>query len=112
MSLQHQRLAELCNELKLGGVAAQYTALAQKAAEKQASFSGSILLRRSVLKVGQNSTGVDTITELSRLSSLRSRATEGVRRGFLRPVFLRQTRLQYRNHWRRESVRAIPSASL
>ena len=39
MSLQHQRLAELCNELKLGGVAAQYTALAQKAAEKQTSFS-------------------------------------------------------------------------
>ena len=39
MSLQHQRLAELCNELKLGGVAAQYTALAQRAAEKPASFS-------------------------------------------------------------------------
>lgn len=39
MSLHHQRLAELCNELKLGGVAPQYTALAQKAAEKQASFS-------------------------------------------------------------------------
>ena len=39
MSIQHQRLVELCNELRLGGVAAQYTALAQKAAEKQTSFT-------------------------------------------------------------------------
>ena len=33
MNIQHQRVVELCNELRLGGVAAQYTALAQKAAE-------------------------------------------------------------------------------
>ena len=33
MSLQHERVVELCNELRLGGVAAQYSALAQKAAE-------------------------------------------------------------------------------
>jgi DNA replication protein DnaC len=39
MSIQHQRVVELCNELRLGGVAAQYTALAHKAAEKQASFT-------------------------------------------------------------------------
>ena len=39
MSIQHQRVVELCNELRLGGVAAQYTALAQKAAEKQTSFT-------------------------------------------------------------------------
>ena len=39
MNIQHQRVVELCNELRLGGVAAQYTALAQKAAEKRASFT-------------------------------------------------------------------------
>jgi hypothetical protein len=39
MSLQHQRVVELCNELRLGGVAAQYSALAQKAAEKHTSFT-------------------------------------------------------------------------
>ena len=39
MSLQHQRVIELCNELRLGGVAAQYTALAQNAAEKGTSFT-------------------------------------------------------------------------
>ena len=39
MDIQHQRLVELCNELRLGGVAAQYTALAQKAAEKPISFT-------------------------------------------------------------------------
>jgi DNA replication protein DnaC len=39
MSIQHQRVVELCNELRLGGVAAQYTALAQQAAEKHTSFT-------------------------------------------------------------------------
>ena len=39
MDIQHQRVVELCNELRLGGVAAQYTALAQKAAEKRISFT-------------------------------------------------------------------------
>jgi DNA replication protein DnaC len=39
MSLQHQRVVELCNELRLGGIAAQYTALAQNAAEKGTSFT-------------------------------------------------------------------------
>jgi hypothetical protein len=39
MNIQHQRVVELCNELRLGGVAAQYTALAQKAAEKRTSFT-------------------------------------------------------------------------
>lgn len=39
MSIQHQRVLELCNELRLGGVAAQYTALAQQAAEKCSSFT-------------------------------------------------------------------------
>jgi copper homeostasis protein CutC len=39
MDIQHQRAVELCNELRLGGVAAQYTALAQKAAEKHISFT-------------------------------------------------------------------------
>ncbi len=37
--IQHQRVVELCNELRLGGIAAQYAALAQKAAERRASFS-------------------------------------------------------------------------
>ncbi|HLW69086.1 MAG TPA: ATP-binding protein [Candidatus Binataceae bacterium] len=39
MSIQHQRVVELCNELRLGSVAAQYTPLAQKAAEKHTSFT-------------------------------------------------------------------------
>ena len=39
MSIQHQRVVELCNDLRLGGVAAQYTVLAQQAAEKQSSFT-------------------------------------------------------------------------
>jgi DNA replication protein DnaC len=39
MSIQHQRLIELCNELRLGGIAAQYAALAQKAAEQCISFT-------------------------------------------------------------------------
>ncbi|MBV8134872.1 MAG: hypothetical protein JO121_04390 [Deltaproteobacteria bacterium] len=39
MNIQHQRLVELCNELRLGGIAAQYTALAQKAADKRSSFT-------------------------------------------------------------------------
>jgi DNA replication protein DnaC len=38
-SIQHERVIELCNELRLGGVATQYTALAQKAAEKRISFT-------------------------------------------------------------------------
>ena len=37
--MQHQRFIELCNELRLGGIAAQYTVLAQKAAEQQLSFT-------------------------------------------------------------------------
>jgi DNA replication protein DnaC len=36
---QHERLIELCTELRLGGVAAQYSALAQNAAEKHTSFT-------------------------------------------------------------------------
>ena len=39
MSIQHERVVELCNELRLGGVAAQYSALAQKAAENHTSFT-------------------------------------------------------------------------
>jgi DNA replication protein DnaC len=39
MNLQHQRVVELCNELRLGGVTAQYTTLAQNAAEKGTSFT-------------------------------------------------------------------------
>src|SRR5271155_3158002 len=39
MNIQHQRLIDLCNELRLGGVAAQYSALAQNAAEKRTSFT-------------------------------------------------------------------------
>jgi len=37
--MQHQRFIELCNELRLGGIAAQYTVLAQRAAEQQLSFT-------------------------------------------------------------------------
>src|SRR6202789_3717185 len=39
MSVQHERLIELCNELRLGGIATQYPSLAQTAAEKRTSFT-------------------------------------------------------------------------
>jgi DNA replication protein DnaC len=39
MSVQHERLIDLCNKLRLGGVAAQYSALAQNAAEKRTPFT-------------------------------------------------------------------------
>ena len=39
MSVQHERLIDLCNELRLGGVDTQYPALAQNAAEKRTSLT-------------------------------------------------------------------------
>ena len=39
MSLQHQRIAELCEQLKLAGLGAQWPALAQDAARDEASFA-------------------------------------------------------------------------
>ena len=38
MNLQHERLSHLCTELRLSGVAVEYSAAAQKAAETEASF--------------------------------------------------------------------------
>ncbi len=38
MDLQHERLAQLCAELRLGGVAADYPAMAQRAAETDATY--------------------------------------------------------------------------
>ena len=38
MNLQHERLSHLCSELRLSGVAVEYPAAAQKAAETEASF--------------------------------------------------------------------------
>jgi DNA replication protein DnaC len=39
MNVQHERIVELCGELRLGAVAAQYPALAQQAAEQHSSFT-------------------------------------------------------------------------
>jgi DNA replication protein DnaC len=39
MNVQHERIIELCAELRLGAIAAQYSVLAQQAAEQQASFT-------------------------------------------------------------------------
>ena len=39
MNLQHERIANLCAELRLERIAAEYPALAQKAAEEEASFT-------------------------------------------------------------------------
>lgn len=39
MSLQQQRIAALCDELKLSAVSAEWSALAQRAADTQASFA-------------------------------------------------------------------------
>lgn len=38
MNLQHERLVQLCAELRLGGVAADYAAAAQRAAETEATY--------------------------------------------------------------------------
>jgi DNA replication protein DnaC len=38
MNLQHERLVQLCAELRLGGVAADYAAEAQRAAEAEATY--------------------------------------------------------------------------
>ena len=51
MSIQHERVVELCNELRLGGVAAQYSALAQKAAEKHTSFTDFVAVSYTHLDV-------------------------------------------------------------
>ena len=39
MNLQHERIARLCDELRLERIATEYPALAQKAAEEEASFT-------------------------------------------------------------------------
>lgn len=39
MSLQHQRITELCEQLKLAGLGAQWPALAQDAARDESSFA-------------------------------------------------------------------------
>ena len=39
MSLQQERIAELCESLKLGGIAAHWRAEAQDAAKREASFA-------------------------------------------------------------------------
>jgi hypothetical protein len=38
MNLQHERLVQLCAELRLGGVAAGYAAEAQRAAEAETTY--------------------------------------------------------------------------
>lgn len=38
MNLQHERLVQLCTELRLGGVIADYPAMAQRAVETEASY--------------------------------------------------------------------------
>ena len=38
MNLQHERLGQLCAELRLGGVAADYAAAAQRAVETEATY--------------------------------------------------------------------------
>ena len=39
MNVQHERIIELCAELRLGAIASQYPVLAQQAAEQQSSFT-------------------------------------------------------------------------
>ncbi len=45
-------MVELCNELRLGGIAAQQTVLAEKAAEKRASFTDFVEELLSVERAG------------------------------------------------------------
>ena len=39
MNVQHERVIELCAELRLSAIASQYSVLAQQAAEQQSSFT-------------------------------------------------------------------------
>ena len=39
MNLQHQRINALCEELKLPALSTEWSALAQRAADSQASFA-------------------------------------------------------------------------
>ena len=39
MNLQHQRIAALCEQLKMASLAAEWPALAQQAARDEASFA-------------------------------------------------------------------------
>jgi DNA replication protein DnaC len=57
MNIQHQRVVELCNELRLGGIAAQYTALAQKAAEKRSSFTDFVERAENIVFLGPSGVG-------------------------------------------------------
>jgi len=67
-----RRVVELCNELRLGGVAAQYAALARKAAEKRTSFTGFV---EELLTAGRESRPARTRGMFARIagSSPRSR---------------------------------------
>ena len=47
MSLQQERIAELCDSLKLSGIASQWGALAQDAAKREARFQTPSTMRIS-----------------------------------------------------------------
>jgi DNA replication protein DnaC len=64
-------VVELCNELRLGGVVAQYTALAQKAAEKHTSFTDfveELLIAESASHAGRGPARCSHAWQVSRRS--------------------------------------------
>ena len=65
MNLQHERLSHVCTELRLGGVAADYPAAAQKAAESEASF---VDFLETVLRAELNTRRARARTMLSRVA--------------------------------------------
>ena len=69
MNLQHERLSHLCTELRLGGVAVEYSAAAQKAAETEASF---VDFLETVLRGELDTRRARTRTMLSRVAGFRS----------------------------------------
>jgi DNA replication protein DnaC len=52
MNVQHERVIELCAELRLSAIANQYSVLAQQAAEQQSSFTDFL---ESLLRVERES---------------------------------------------------------
>lgn len=72
MSLQHQRINELCEQLKLAGLGAQWPALAQDAAREDASFANfleKVLVSEVVLRDERRTT---TLMKLATMPAVKT----------------------------------------
>jgi len=70
MSVQHERLIELGDELRLGGMATQYPALAQTAAEKRTSFTD--FLEELLVAERESRRARETFARVARFPSIKT----------------------------------------